>query len=127
MLIVNDIGRSALALAFAVLIRGDGLGAVPLTVYAQPEPVGLPPLMRTAAGGQVGTVREWEEVRRPEILKFAVENIYGERPVERPADLRFEQIEPDRAFPAVKAVRRRTRARFSGPRGSWSLDQRRAG
>ena len=47
MLIVNDIGRSALALAFAVLIRGDGLGAVPLTVYAQPEPVGLPPLLRS--------------------------------------------------------------------------------
>lgn len=95
---------------------------VPPTVYAQPEPVGLPPLMRTAAGGQVGSVREWEEIRRPEILKFAVENVYGVRPVERPADLRFEQIEPDRAFPAIKAVRRRARARFSGPRGKWSFE-----
>ncbi|MBQ6915524.1 MAG: hypothetical protein IJQ65_07370, partial [Kiritimatiellae bacterium] len=119
---VNDIGRAALASAFAVLLHGDVMGAVPLTVYAQPEPVGLPPLMRTDAGVQIGNVREWETVRRPEILKFAIENIYGVRPVERPADLKFEQIEPDRAFPEVKAVRRRARACFSGPRGSWSFE-----
>ena len=72
MLIVNDIGRLALALVFAVLIRGDGLGAVPLTVYAQPEPVGLPPLMRTDAGGQICNVRELLTSQNSRRVDFAL-------------------------------------------------------
>ena len=111
------IGWGVLAAAFSC-----GADPVPGTVYAQPEPVNLPPLMRTAAGDDVRTVSDWESVRRPEILKFATENIYGVRPVERPADLKFEAIEPERAFPEVKAVRRRARASFSGPRGKWSFE-----
>ncbi len=95
---------------------------VPGTVYTQPEPVGLPPLMRMPDGGEVRTVQDWESVRRPEILKFATENIYGTRPVERPADLRFEPIGEEIEFPSVKAVRRRARASFSGPRGKWSFE-----
>ena len=111
------IGWGVLAAAFSC-----GADPVPGTVYAQPAPVNLPPLMRMAAGGEVRTVSDWESVRRPEILKFATENIYGVRPVERPADLRFEAIEPERAFSEVKAVRRRARASFSGPRGKWSFE-----
>ena len=107
---------------FSAVEAAGGVESVPGSVYAQPEPVNLPPLMRMATGDEVRTVSDWERVRRPEILKFATENIYGVRPVERPADLLFEAIEPERAFPEVKAVRRRARASFSGPRGKWSFE-----
>ena len=96
--------------------------SVPGTVYAQPEPVNLPPLLRMESGREARTVADWENVRRPEILKFATENIYGVRPVERPADLKFEAIGPDRSFPDAGAVRRRARASFSGPYGKWSFE-----
>ena len=75
-----------------------------------------------ASGGEVRTAGDWEGARRPEILRFATENIYGVRPVERPADLKFEPIGPDRPFPDVGAVRRRARASFSGPRGKWGFE-----
>lgn len=107
---------------FSAVEAAGGAESVPGSVYAQPEPVNLPPLLRRASGGEVRAVSDWERVRRPEILKFATENIYGVRPVERPADLRFEAIEPERAFPEVKAVRRQARASFSGPRGEWSFE-----
>jgi hypothetical protein len=77
--------------------------------------------MQTFDSRAVRTEEEWEQVRRPEILKFATENIYGVRPVERPVDLKFEQEGPDRVFPESAMRCRRVRASFSGPRGKWSF------
>ena len=111
-----------LSAPLVALVASGAAKSVPTSMYACPEPVGLPSLFRMSDGREVGSAEEWESVRRPEILKFATENIYGVRPVERPADLRFERLGVDCAFPAAKAVRRRTRAHFSGPRGSWSFD-----
>ena len=107
----------ATCLAFAQDVK-----FVPGTVYAQPEPVNLPPLLQASDGTDVTTAEEWERKRRPEILDFAIRNIYGERPVERPADLRFDPVEPDRAFPEIGAVRKRVTASFSGPRGKWAFE-----
>lgn len=86
------------------------------------EPVGLPDLMRNNDGSRVSDVHDWETVRRKEILDFLSRHVYGLRPVERPADLCFEPLEPDRVMLAGKAVRKRVRISFSGPRGNWSFN-----
>lgn len=110
----------ALVALVAVPFVAESKG-VPAALYDHAEPINLPELMKTSDGRDVRTVKEWETVRRPEILKFATENIYGVRPVERPSDLKFEQIEPDRQFLESGMFRRRVRASFSGPRGKWSF------
>ena len=56
---------------------------------ATPVPENLPPLLVTSAGEKVATVRQWEDVRRPEILRTFQEQQFGVRPVERPASLTF--------------------------------------
>lgn len=86
------------------------------------EPVNLPDLMRNNDGSRVSNVREWERVRRKEIVGFLSRHVYGIRPVERPDDLRFEPLEPDRVMLDGKAVRKRVRISFSGPRGSWGFN-----
>ena len=95
---------------------------VPASLYDHAEPVCLPELMKLSGGETVSTREDWENKRRPEILKFATENIYGVRPVEKPSDLKFEQIGEDRLFPESAMVRKMIRASFSGPRGKWSFD-----
>ena len=91
----------------------------PDVVLCQEEPVNLPELMRTSDGRTVTTKEEWERVRRPEILRFFTEEMFGVRPVERPADLRFERLVPDRTAFGGTALRKRMVASFSGPRGSF--------
>ena len=106
------------ALILAFVLPSQVLG----TVYDRAEPVDLPELMRTFDGRAVTSVETWEKVRRPELLDYFARNVYGIRPVERPADLAFTPVEPDRLMPEVPAVRKRTRISFSGPRGAWSFE-----
>ena len=121
----NDWGMMHMAAAYGGAVR-RALGLerrwVPNTLYDQSEPVGLPELMRTSDGRTVSSVADWESLRRPEILNFFTRNVYGERPVERPADLRFEPLGEDCEFPEIPAVRKRVRISFSGSRGSWSFN-----
>ena len=56
-----------------------------------PEPKNVPELLKTASGETVSTREQWETVRRPEIVKMLLEEEYGVRPVERPADLSFAE------------------------------------
>ncbi len=95
---------------------------VPSTVYDLSDPVDLPELLVGFDGRRVATVDDWERRRRPEILDFLARSVYGVRPVERPADLRFEPVEDCRDMPGMGAVRRRARISFSGPRGAWSFE-----
>ena len=82
---------------------------------------GLPPLLKSGDGRTVTTAAEWETVRRPEILRTFEREVYGVRPVERPADLSFETVvdEPE----ALGGVARQKRARITwkGPYDSQSL------
>lgn len=91
------------------------------TIYDHPEPVAVPELLTARDGTRIATADGWERVRRREILDFFSRSVYGVRPVERPADLRFEPLEPDRTMPGGKAVRKSVRISFSGPRGSWGF------
>ena len=115
---MNKIASFALAAVFA---SGSASG-LPISVYDRPEPLDLPALLKTAAGETISDVGQWERTRRPEILDFFTRNMHGVRPVERPADLRFESLGPDKDFLDGKAIRKRTRISFSGPRGAWHFD-----
>ena len=101
------------------VLSAQAASVVPNTIYDHSEPIGLPELMRTSDGRMVSSVADWESDRRPEILNFFTRNVYGERPVERPADLQFKPLGEDCEFPEIPAVRKRVRISFSGPRGRW--------
>ena len=94
---------------------------VPNTMYDHAEPVNLPELLQTTEGRKITSVAEWER-RREELLAYFTRNVYGERPVERPADLKFEPVEADRDFPEIQAVRKRVWISFSGPLGAWKFE-----
>jgi len=85
------------------------------------EPQDVPELFKTEAGEQVTTPEQWERVRRPELLNTFLENEYGVRPVERPADLRFSQIGTDREVFGGRAVKKMMRGTYSGPGGEASF------
>ena len=94
----------------------------PYPVLEQMPPVGLPELMTTFSGSKVESVADWEKVRRPEILDFFSQNMHGQRPVERPADLSFARVAPDCEMLGGRVVRKQVRVSFSGPYGSWGFD-----
>ncbi len=82
----------------------------------------IPDVLKTGSGKTVGSVAEWEQVRRPEILELFRTHVYGRNPVERPASLRFEPAGPDRVMMGGKALRKRVRIRYSGPGGEGAID-----
>ena len=89
--------------------------------YAAPLPKNVPELMTCADGSPVRDVATWEGKRRAEILEFFTHEVYGRRPVGRPADLAFTAAEPDKVMMDGQAVRKRVRASWSGPHGTWSF------
>ena len=95
--------------------------AAPLSASSAPAPQNVPDLMTCEDGTPVKTVSDWEDKRRGEILEFFVREEYGRRPVDRPADLRFELAETDAVMMDGAAIRKRIRASWTGPRGPWSF------
>jgi dienelactone hydrolase len=85
------------------------------------EPQNVPELMTTADGKAVTTREQWEQIRRPELLRIFLEKEYGVRPVERPADLKFEQIGADAEVYDGKAIKKVVRGIYSGPGGTASF------
>lgn len=61
----------------------------------------------------------WAE-RRTALKRMFLEEVYGERPVERPADLRFE-TGADRSLLGGTAVHRQVRIRATGPKGAFAF------
>ena len=72
---------TALALAFALT------GVLCAENVSPSEPKNVPELLVSAAGERITTRELWESVRRPEVVQTLLEQEYGVRPVERPADL----------------------------------------
>ena len=87
-----------------------------------PEPENAPPLLVSRSGLAIETSEEWERVRRPEIVRTLLEQEYGVRPVERPADLAFAEVAAPEACYGGQAVRKRVRATYSGPGGSGEMN-----
>ena len=71
----------ALALAFTGVLSAENV--------APSEPKNVPELLVSAAGECIKTREQWENVRRPEVVQTLLEQEYGVRPIERPADLAF--------------------------------------
>lgn len=90
--------------------------------FPDAEPKNVPDVLTTFSGKKVTTKEEWEKVRRPEIMKFYGENIYGLAPCGRPADLAFAETEKPESVFAGRAVKRTVRCSFSGPGGRASFD-----
>ena len=87
----------------------------------RPLPKDVPELLRTEDGRPVTTREMWERVRRPEILRFFRERVYGRRPCERPPYLAFAAAEPDRVMMEGAAVRKRVRVTYGGAYGTNSF------
>lgn len=84
-------------------------------------PENVPELLVTEKGDKVETHEQWEHVRRPEIVKFFTDEVYGRRPVERPPHLGFSVAEPDRVMMDGAAVRKRIRVEYGGVGGTNSF------
>lgn len=103
--------RQMLAIALSALAAG-GLAA---------EPKNVPELMKTAGGSEVKTLADWENVRRPEILKTFETQVFGVRPVERPQDLAFETVVCHDDALLSSAILKRVKIAWKGPRGSQHI------
>jgi hypothetical protein len=81
----------------------------------------VPDVLTAMDGTRIATKEEWEQKRRPELLKLFQKREYGVRPVERPADLTFTPICEDRTMMDGKAVRKRVTISCTGPEGPFSF------
>jgi len=105
-----------------LLLTASVLASACADFRTYPEPANVPELLKVSDGRTVKTAAEWESLRRPEIVKTLLEQEYGVRPVERPADLAFaETAAPEDVF-GGKALRKRVRATYSGPHGKGKID-----
>lgn len=110
--------RTDVLLACAVVCAA-GAG---LAEFKKPHPaVDVPELMRTESGEAVVSRDQWENVRRPELLKMFQEREYGVRPVERPADLSFGEVRPEEDAFGGRAIKKLIRGTYSGPGGKSSF------
>ena len=98
------------------------IGLLAYCVTASPVPENVPELLKCEDGTRVSSVAQWEGKRRAEIMEFFTREVYGRRPVERPDGLSFERTEPDKVMMDGRALRKRIRASWTGPRGNWSFD-----
>ena len=82
----------------------------------------VPELLVSDSGERITTREQWERLRRPEVARMMLEQEYGIRPVERPADLAFTETAAPETCYGGKAVRKRVRASYSGPGGKGEMD-----
>ncbi|MDP4209134.1 MAG: acetylxylan esterase [Bacteroidota bacterium] len=66
-------------------------------------PYKLPELLQTQAREKVTTIKEWEKIRRPEILKLFEDNIYGQVPKDFD-QIKFELKKEDKTAMGGKAT-----------------------
>ena len=71
----------------------------------------LPDALTLNNGRKVKTIRRWERKRRPELLKMFADEMYGNAPIGRPADLHFSLLESGEAFDG-RAIRKQVRVWF---------------
>ncbi len=88
---------------------------------AHPASIQLPDPLVTNAGEKVLSAEAWKSSRRAEVLELFRENVYGRVPVGRPAQLRFERVEPDTQAMDSKAVRKLVRIQYGGPGGEGAF------
>lgn len=81
----------------------------------------IPDVLKMADGTPVTSVEAWEVKRRPEVLELFKAHVFGRNPVERPKNLRFESLGPDREMMDSKAIRKRVAICYKGPGGEGRI------
>ena len=107
-------------LRIVALILTSALGGFPgvrSQVASMPEP--SPELLRTARGEPVGTVQDWENIRRPELIALFEDYVYGHTPAAAYEPATVEVLEAsDTAF-GGRARRRQVRLTYTA--GDFTL------
>jgi hypothetical protein len=76
-------------------------------------PYTLPEILKSNKGKAITTYKEWEKIRRPEILKMFSNEMYGVTPTEK-IKTRYEIISEDSNALNNKAIKRQVRFIFTG-------------
>ncbi|MBQ0006221.1 MAG: DUF4886 domain-containing protein, partial [Alistipes sp.] len=107
-----EFARNAAHLAVAAPFERHPVGYDRNTTYEESDvpDYTLPDPLTMADGRKVRSVRQWENERRPELLKLLTEQEYGRAPG-KPDVLSFELLESGDAL-AGKAIRKQVRVRF---------------
>jgi len=103
------------AVVWSVLANGGN--AHRHVLLSQPPVKDLPDLLTATDGTRIATVQDWERKRRGELVDFFERQVYGVRPVERPATLEFRPTEPDKVMMDGRAVRKRIAVHYAAPDG----------
>ena len=78
----------------------------------------LPELLTTFDGKRITSARQWERTRRPEIMKFFAENMYGKVPTPQyPVKKEFEVVKEDSTCLEGLCTRKDIMVRFSNEKG----------
>ena len=80
----------------------------------------LPLLCECFDGTRINSRKDWEGKRRPEILRYFKDEVFGNFP-ERPSDLSFRTISSEKVSGADGMTVECVEASFSGDRGSFSF------
>ena len=82
----------------------------------------LPDVLTSFSGQTINTVEEWEKTRRPEIIKFFAENIYGEVP-EPPSPIKksFKLLSEDKNVLHGLCTRKDVEITFQNESGSVKM------
>jgi dienelactone hydrolase len=85
------------------------------------DELNLPDPLTTAKGTKVTTTKQWQQVRRPEILELFRTNVYGRAPVRRPDSLKFETMEVIKGVMDGAATRKLVKISYRGPGGEGAI------
>lgn len=113
---IQSIARNlkAAAICLLVVITGRHAGAQEFNYEeSKAGAYTLPALLRSRDGRQIRNSRQWEHVRRPEILTLFAEQVYGRMPG-RPSAMRFATIREDRQALGGRATRKEVGIYFTG-------------
>lgn len=80
----------------------------------------LPELLKTGSGKLVKTKKDWQKIRRPELLNLFSEYVYGQTTAQK-IPLRFVQTSVDSSALGGKAIRKEVTV-FFGRNGERSMD-----
>ena len=115
--------RSMSSVKVKAALAAGMLSAAAFAEFVKPsEPEKVPELLVSERGARISTREQWEDVRRPEIVKTLLEQEYGVRPIGRPADLAFRETAAPETCYDGKAIRKRIRATYSGPGGTGEMN-----
>ena len=82
----------------------------------------LPQLLVGPNGKKISSAKEWESLRRPQILSLYSNLIYGRIPEpENPLQITFKLVEEDKAFMKGKATRKDIDIKISNNKGSKTM------